>query len=190
MCIEHWKGNTAMKKLCTKILCVLVALSALCMTACGEPKPTAEYLEFYGMLDDATYEVRNTPDGYELQDFRVGRGVKEIEFVFDFDSWTFYVMLAKNPTKPISVWYRHPSYATDAVERIAALSYVSSTELNKVEYVLIASQYVDSTHEEYNAIVQVAKLAYEDWLPVVNDVILQISGGKYSSLDDFRKIAE
>ena len=175
-----------MKKIVTKILCVLMALSVVGLAACGKAKPTAEYLEFYGMAGSASYELRNTPEGYVGSRLNIDRWEDSIDFRFGLGDASFSVTLMGNPKEPIYVWYRVVEDGAERTEKIAMLSYATSTATPTVSHVKVNSKEVKPSHEAYDGIVATAQQVYEDWLPVLNDVIAQISGQKYASLDVLR----
>ncbi len=168
-----------MKNAYKKLICGLLTLFTMLFASCGSA-PTKEYLDFYETSSSATYEIRNAPDGYGSCTLNINRWDKYIDFHFVLESCSLMVTVYKNPKEPFYVWYRD---TIGQIEKITTLEYTTSTEMSKISYVKVQSQKIESSDPRYNEIYLKAKQTYEDWLPVLNDVISQISGGKYLTLD-------
>ena len=171
-----------MKNSLTKTFSILLILGVLgLVSACV--KPTESYLDFYEKIDGATYEARNLPEGYGEVTVEIERWEKYIDFTFRLQFASLKVTLYQDPDEPIYVWYRE---YYDRIEKISSLEYSTSTVMSNISYVIVESEHVDPSSETYAAVSSTAKQIYEDLLPVLNDVISQISGGAYTSIDHLR----
>ena len=171
-----------MKKFLTAIVCVFMAFLTLGVTGCE--KPTKAYLDFYNSIKGATYEV-DVPEGYEDFEMEVNAINDYFRFyIITSNKGSLFVFVDEKPSKGINISYREK--VVD--EKMATICYRPSTVKVEVGNVYFNSEIIQNSHHAYNETVEKAEAFYADILPVVNSVIAQISGGKYTSIDDFYKI--
>jgi len=179
-----------MKKQLTAVAVVLLLVCALTFAGCGKVKTTPQYQEFYQMIDGATFNA-SQPDGYEYFNLYVDKWEDYVDFRINAPDWSVVVSVYGDPSKPLVVYFRsvyNPGSA-NSVENIVFLDYTTMSAKHVVNKVIINQQQVDSSNASYNKLVDDANNAYQVALPVINDVISQISGGKYVSMDQLRTLS-
>ena len=176
-----------MKKQFVAVAVVLLLVCTLIFAGCGKDNLTPQYQEFCQMIDGATFNT-SKPDGYEYFNLYVDKWDGYVDFRINAPNWGVTVSVYGDPSKPLVVYFRsvQNSGSANSVENIVFLDYTTMSAQYAVNKVIINHQQVDSSNANYTQLVDDANNAYQVALPIINDVISQISGGKYVSMDQLR----